>query len=60
MIQLTQKGKEVYGWLDFTDTKVSIDWKANETLFTIAGGFVLAHGWLELKALLDMNLIEIK
>ena len=60
MIQLTQKGKEIYG-----EFKLKVDIEGewcvlrlnNSTLYK---GTQIASNPLELKALLDMGLIEIK
>ena len=60
MLQLTQKGKEVYEDLGIKKTEIKICSFSNRTMFAIEGGCILAHNWLELKALIDLGLVEIK
>lgn len=66
MIQLTQKGKEIYGnYKVEAKYEQHIDRKAKyfQSVFEISDGeshVVIATNPLELKALLDMGLIEIK
>ena len=56
MIQLTQKGKEIY-----QSTTYSITTKYSPTGIEFwNGSIIVASNPLELKALLDMGLIEIK
>lgn len=63
MIQLTQKGKEIYGdkEVTFYTGKLSIRYEIKKSDYlTEFGSYVIASNPLELKALLDMGLIEIK
>lgn len=56
MIQLTQKGKEIYGFKGYS---VYTRWGLN-TIEFCCENMTIAFNPLELKALLDMGLIEIK